>query len=243
MADDSNLANQEEKLETEVRDMHLKEEDRDADMDTGSEAHLKQEERSTPQSAVEGTPMSIEQSSRSPNDVQKGTQSPTSKSEHEEVVGGEVTLKQEPGKPPKLSRTTARKVEKRPPPMFGDYKDSTAEATSSFQVITECSYANKNLGSTDPALECDCAEEWGKSPFMNTSGVAPSNWADKRYRSYDSEQPCLWRRLGLHQPRHQDGVRAGLRLRFRLRKPALFGEAICQSLRYQNREERIRPTR
>jgi len=164
MAGDGNPTNQEKQLETEVQDMHLKEEDRDADMDT-TEAHLKQEERCTPQSAVEGTPMSIEKSLQSPNGLQKGTQSPTPKSEHEEVVGGEVTLKQEPGKPPKLSRTTARKVEKRPPPMFGDYKDSTAEATSSFQVITECTYANKGLGTTDPALECDCAEEWGKSTF------------------------------------------------------------------------------
>lgn len=178
MADDSNLAVQEKKLEIEVRDMHLKEEDRDADMDTGSEAALKQEERSTPQSAVGGTPMSIEQSSRSPHEPHKGTQSPTPKSEHEDVVGGDVTLKQEPGKPPKLSRTTARKVERRPPPMFNDYKDSTAEATSSFQVITECSYANKGLGTTDPALECDCAEEWGKSPFIYIPSVAPTQSAD-----------------------------------------------------------------
>jgi hypothetical protein len=169
MADNSSLTTQEKKLETEVQDMHLKEEDRDADMGTGSEAILKQEERSTPQSAAEGTSMSIEQSSRSPNELQESTQSATPKSEHEDLVGGDVTLKQEPGKPPKLARTTARKVERRPPPLFNDYKDSTAEATSSFQVITECSYANKGLGTTDPALECDCAEEWGKSPFtINT---------------------------------------------------------------------------
>jgi hypothetical protein len=49
MADNSSLTTQEKKLETEVQDMHLKEEDRDADMGTGSE-----EERSTPQSAAEG---------------------------------------------------------------------------------------------------------------------------------------------------------------------------------------------
>ena len=239
MADDSSPTTQENRLETDVRDMHLKEEDRDADMDIGSEAILKQAERSTPQSAIEGTPMSIEQSSRSPYELQKGTESATPKSEREDLVGGDVTLKQEPGKPPKLARTTARKVERRPPPMFNDYKDSTAEATSSFQVITECSYANKGLGTTDPALECDCAEEWGKSLFIITPGVAPTKPADKWHRSYDSKQQCLWRRFRLHQPRHQDGVRAGLRLRFRLPKSALLGQAIRKSVCDQDREEGI----
>jgi hypothetical protein len=242
MTDHSSLTTQEKKLETEVRDMHLKEEDRDADMDAGSEAILKQEERSTPQSAAEGTPMSIEQPSRSPNELQEGTQSATPKSENADLVGGDVTLKQEPGKPPKLARTTARKVERRPPPMFNDYKDSTAEATSSFQVITECSYANKGLGTTDSALECDCAEEWGKSPFIITPGVAPTKPADKWHRSHNSKQQCLWRGLRLHQPRHQDGVRAGLRLHFRLPKPALLGQKIRQSLCYQNREKGIWPS-
>jgi len=178
MADDSSLTTQEKRLETDVRDMHLKEEDRDANMDTSSEV-VKQEERGTPQSAVGGTPMSIAQSSRSLDEPERGTRSPSPKSEHEDVVGGDVTLKQEPGKPPKLSRTTARKVERRPPPLFNDYKDSTSEATSSFQVITECSYANKGLGTTDPALECDCAEEWGKSHFVKIPGVAPTKSTDK----------------------------------------------------------------
>lgn len=165
MADEPNIARQERKLASEVRDLHLKEEDRDADMDTLPAAELKSE-RSASRDAETGTPMSIKRSSRSPVEP-KGSQSPAPKSEHEDLVGGDVTLKQEPGKPPKLSRTTSRKVERRPPPMFNDYKDSTSEATSTFQVITECSYANKNLGSTDPALECDCAEEWGKSEFTN----------------------------------------------------------------------------
>lgn len=166
MADDGQLASSEQKLESEVRDMHLKEEERDADMDNVPEADM-QKERSASTSIKEGTPMSAKRSSRSPDELQSKVQSPTPRSEQEEVVGGEVILKQEPGKPPKLSRSISRKVEKRPPPMFNEYKDSTTEATSSFQVITECTYANKGLGATDPALECDCAEEWGKSPSAN----------------------------------------------------------------------------
>jgi len=169
MADEVSIAKQEGRLASEVQDLHLKEEDRDADMDTLPAAELKSE-RSASHDEEAGTPMGIKQSSHSPVDA-KEPQSVDVKSDNEDLVGGEVTLKQEPGKPPKLSRTTSRKVERRPPPMFNDYKDSTSEATSTFQVITECSYANKNLGSTDPALECDCAEEWGKSQFA--TGPSP----------------------------------------------------------------------
>ena len=91
-------------------------------------------------------------------------QSPAVKSD-EEVVGGDIELKLEPGKPPKLQRKSSHKVERRPPPLFFDYEDMTAAATSTFGVITECNYANKYLGTTEHALECDCAEEWGKSPY------------------------------------------------------------------------------
>ncbi|RMX77507.1 hypothetical protein D0868_16606, partial [Hortaea werneckii] len=84
-----------------------------------------------------------------------------------ETVGGEVTLKLEPGKPPKLARTTSRKVERRPPPLFFDHEDKTGEATSSFTVMSECTYANKYLGTTEHALECDCAEEWDATTRTN----------------------------------------------------------------------------
>lgn len=165
MADEVSIAKQERRLASEVQDLRLKEEDRDADMDNLPAAELKSE-RSASHDVEAGTPMSIKRSSHSPAES-KDPLAVDAKSEDEDLVGGEVTLKQEPGKPPKLSRTTSRKVERRPPPMFNDYKDSTSEATSTFQVITECTYANKNLGSTDPALECDCAEEWGKSGFAS----------------------------------------------------------------------------
>lgn len=168
MADEVSIAKQEKRLASEVEDLHLKEEDRDADMDTLPPAELKSE-RSSSHDMEAGTPMSIRRSPHSPVEP-KEAQSADVKSDNEDLVGGEVTLKQEPGKPPKLSRTTSRKVERRPPPTFEDYKDSTSEATSTFQVITECSYANKNLGSTDPALECDCAEEWGKSELATAKG-------------------------------------------------------------------------
>lgn len=89
-------------------------------------------------------------------------QSPSIKAEKQETVGGDITLKMEPGEPPKLSRRTSQKVPARPPPDFSHLPDATAEATSTFQLLQGCSYAAKYLGSTEAPLECDCSEEWGK---------------------------------------------------------------------------------
>ncbi|KAK5046970.1 histone methyltransferase set2, partial [Cryomyces antarcticus] len=82
------------------------------------------------------------------------------KGEREEIIGGDITLKLELGKAPKLARTTSHKVVTRPPQLFSDLPDATSEATRSFQRIPDCIYGAKYLGSTEPALECDCTEEW-----------------------------------------------------------------------------------
>ncbi|RII24839.1 hypothetical protein CUC08_Gglean011852 [Alternaria sp. MG1] len=104
------------------------------------------------------------------------TQSPMTKHEvdtpspgsaREEIVGGDITLKMEPGKAPKLSRTASQKVVSRPPPLFLDLPDSTAAAKETFVVLSECTYANKTIGTTDPALECDCQEEYDATTKTN----------------------------------------------------------------------------
>ncbi|KAM5444769.1 histone methyltransferase set2 [Microsporum ferrugineum] len=87
--------------------------------------------------------------------------------EPEEKVGGDITVKQEPGQPPKLARSASKKVVPRQPQMFDHLPDSTAEATSLFQVIDACTYSNKNMGYTDHAMECDCAEEWNSKTGIN----------------------------------------------------------------------------
>ena len=91
------------------------------------------------------------------------TQSPAVKQGEETTIGGDVTLKLEDGRPPTLARTKSQKFERRPPALFLDYEDSTMEATSGFIVMTESTYANKNLGTTEHAMECECAEEYGES--------------------------------------------------------------------------------
>lgn len=81
--------------------------------------------------------------------------------EHEEMVGGDISLKLEPGKAPKLSRSASRKVTARPPQLFLHYADKTEEAASTFSVLDDCIYVPKFMGDFDPAIDCDCAEEWG----------------------------------------------------------------------------------
>lgn len=44
--------------------------------------------------------------------------------------------------------------------LFDQLPDATTEATSQFQVIANCLYGSKNMGSSDnDAFDCDCAEE------------------------------------------------------------------------------------
>jgi histone-lysine N-methyltransferase SETD2 len=119
----------------------------------------------------------------------------------EEKVGGDITVKMEPGQPPKLSRSSSQKVVAQPPQLFLHLPDSTAEAQSTFEVMETCTYANKYMGYTEHAMECDCAEEWGKLCFFfpfslflffsllwlllfttifHLSGVPPSFFSDAR---------------------------------------------------------------
>ncbi|KAL4967761.1 SET and WW domain protein [Aspergillus stella-maris] len=84
-----------------------------------------------------------------------------------ERVGGGITVKLEPGQPPKLARSSSQKVVPRPPQLFLDLPDSTKEAQKSFEVIDSCQYANKYMGYTEHAMECDCAEEWDSASSVN----------------------------------------------------------------------------
>lgn len=151
-------------IELEVRDMKL-EQERDVDMDTIPLAQSVKKERSA---SVGGsgfsTPKGVKKQSQSPLKSEAMSQSPAFKMEDGDTkIGGEVELKIEPNEAPKLVRKTSQRAPRRPPPLFFDYEDKTTEATSSFSLLAECVYANKHLGTTEHALECDCAEEWGKS--------------------------------------------------------------------------------
>ena len=79
-----------------------------------------------------------------------------------ESIGGDIVVKQESGQPPKLARSSSQKVVRRPPQLFLHLPDSTEDALATFEPIESCWYANKYMGYTEHAMECDCAEEWGK---------------------------------------------------------------------------------
>ncbi|KAL8872673.1 MAG: hypothetical protein Q9174_001736 [Haloplaca sp. 1 TL-2023] len=88
---------------------------------------------------------------------------------NEEIIPGSVTLKQQPGQPPKLARSTSQKLAPRTPPLFDEYPDKTEEAKRAFQVIPGCIYSSKSIGATETAMDCDCTEEWDASPQKNTA--------------------------------------------------------------------------
>lgn len=63
--------------------------------------------------------------------------------------------------PSKISRKAWQKLPPRPTALLTDLPDVTAEACEHFQVIPDCLYGSKALGSTDhDSLDCDCSEEW-----------------------------------------------------------------------------------
>lgn len=65
---------------------------------------------------------------------------------------------------PRLSRKSSQKpTPTREPPLFDSLPNMTPEACKSFQVIPDCLYGSKHLGSTEnDAFDCDCREEWRK---------------------------------------------------------------------------------
>lgn len=72
------------------------------------------------------------------------------------------TVTMEPHQPAKLVRTASHKTLARSVPPFNHNDDKTNEATKGFEIIADCTYASKSLGSTEHAMDCDCIEEWGE---------------------------------------------------------------------------------
>ncbi|KAI0013622.1 hypothetical protein F4779DRAFT_344502 [Xylariaceae sp. FL0662B] len=65
------------------------------------------------------------------------------------------------GQPLKLSRKASNKTAPQPVALFSDLPDVTSESCEHFQIISDCLYGSKSLGSSEhDALDCDCSEEW-----------------------------------------------------------------------------------
>lgn len=126
---------------------------------------------------INGAPTSpgatnMNSSTQSPVKSEKMSQSPhIIKDEHQEAIHQDMTTKSEPAHPPKPVRAGSQKIPPRPAILFDSYPDKTEESKSTFQVIGSCIYQSKQIGSTEQAMECDCAEEWGKSTMASALAI------------------------------------------------------------------------
>jgi histone-lysine N-methyltransferase SETD2 len=113
--------------------------------------------------------LSLKPHIKSPSDSssksQNGSNTPIEAGDRE--TGNSTPIKLESTRPPKSSRSAMRKLNSRPYTLFLDEPDRYDEATAPFQVIDDCIYANKYIGTTEPALECECIEEWNASEQQN----------------------------------------------------------------------------
>ena len=101
--------------------------------------------------------------SAAPNGV-KGPSRASSMSPDDAKSAADSAPTPENGAAPKLSRKPSQKMSRSPPPLFDHLPDATEDACQTFQVIGDCLYGSKNMGSSDhDALDCDCAEDWRKS--------------------------------------------------------------------------------
>ncbi|KAJ0423418.1 hypothetical protein BJY00DRAFT_299641 [Aspergillus carlsbadensis] len=139
----------------------------EADSHAASPAPSTKDERATPSliksRSASRTPIKME-----PSEIDKGNlKGEDNDGTSTEKVGGGISVKLEPGQPPKLARSSSQKVVPRPPQLFSHLPDSTREAQKTFEVIQTCQYANKYMGYTEHAMECDCTEEWDSSSSIN----------------------------------------------------------------------------
>ena len=152
-------------VEEGIQEMNLKNENPSSEEEDYGTIRVEEVKQEADHASDIESPVKLETKStrRSPKKTRSTSHSPTKfNGDHEEIIGGDITLKMERGQPPKLARTASQKVIARAPLLFDHYDDKTQEVTSIFHVITDCSYSNKSIGSTEHAMECDCAEEWGK---------------------------------------------------------------------------------
>ncbi|KAI6246613.1 Histone-lysine N-methyltransferase, H3 lysine-36 specific [Erysiphe necator] len=92
----------------------------------------------------------------------KNSFSQTPEFEFKKTTKEEMDVKYMPEKAQRSSRKSTQKIPLHPHQLFNDLPDVMNEAISVFQVIEECIYGSKYMGSSGDhdALDCDCSEEW-----------------------------------------------------------------------------------
>ncbi|KAG8532073.1 uncharacterized protein KY384_003710 [Bacidia gigantensis] len=140
-------------------------------LENGLKSRERDRSRPKPKASSQSANTVMKSASHSPVKKETGSHSSTPTEEKQEaVVGGDVTLKMEPGEPLKLARTASQKIKKRPPHLYNDAKDRTMEAQKHFDMLPECTYSNKSIGSTEHgSMDCDCEEEWDGVAKVNAA--------------------------------------------------------------------------
>ncbi|TVY36643.1 Histone-lysine N-methyltransferase,H3 lysine-36 specific [Lachnellula subtilissima] len=152
-----------EAVDTALGDMKLEEEDSPMRNGFTNGTYEKAPTPGYSNKSRSSTPPITNSRSQSPVTKQIASQSPES-GDGQEIIGSEITVVVEDGKPPKLSRKASQKIISRPAPLFNDLPDATEEATSQFAVIKDCEYGSKNMGlSEHDSLDCDCSPEYSDS--------------------------------------------------------------------------------
>lgn len=197
-----------EAVDDALQDMKLEEEDltlRPSPLDS-SMANNELEAPPTPQAPQLSRSGSPDSSQTSQLKVRSATQTPKSEEYGSgDIISGEVTVKEENGKP-KLSRKASQKVISRPAPLFDHLPNSTEEASSEFQVIRDCIYGSKYMGSSEhDALGCDCSAEFRKSsPISYSACDFIPGVLTIMFRRW--QKSSLWRGIRLHQSSDKNGM-------------------------------------
>lgn len=137
------------------------------DRDSGTAGTLRSEEWSKPN----GVRLKREDLSDSATPNGSKLNSPASSTPPDDArSAGDSISTPENGSLSKPSRKAAQKPPTGPAPLFDHLPDATGDACSTFQVINDCLYGSRNMGSSDhDALDCDCAEDWRKCTTCSTS--------------------------------------------------------------------------
>ncbi|KAM5345386.1 hypothetical protein ACJ41O_011248 [Fusarium nematophilum] len=96
-----------------------------------------------------------------PNGSHEGSRSPTASHDSVKSRSGSADTPSS-AKATRLSRKASQKLAaSREPVLYNHLPDVTDESRNHFQLIPDCLYGSKHLGSTDnDALDCECREEW-----------------------------------------------------------------------------------
>jgi SET domain-containing protein len=176
--------------------------DRDGEFSSTRAGLIKDEPLPSATNSPSLLPQKVKLSRSSSSSTVKSRATSASSIEKKEAVDclDEAVVEKGHPHPSRPSRTASQKAVPRSAPLFDHLEDATMEAKRSFAMLDACTYANKFLGYTEHAMECDCNEEWGKSATctVGLAGSIASNTdmfyldaASKRNNACGEDSDCI----------------------------------------------------